>query len=644
MKSNGEEDQNLQFGLFELKLKSEELFSDGAPVKLPPQPFKVLAFLAIRAGQLVTREELQQEIWGADTFVDFDKGLNFCIKQIREALGDNAQTPQFIETLPRRGYRFIAPVEKIAVSSEVALPQTASLQQPDATEQSFEARTSGLTKRPLHWFALAFAAVAALALAGYVWRQRAASPAKPATGKIMLAVLPFENLNADATQDYFSDGLTEEMITQLGRLRPQQLGVIARTTALTYKQTKKDIRQIGQELGVAYVLEGSVRREAGRVRITAQLIQVSDQTHLWAETFDRQQSDMLQIQSEVASRVARSLALELLSTSPANALARKTSQPDAYDAYLKGRYLIIKDTLEDFERSIPFFEQAIAKDPNFAPAYVGLVESYLMMATWRNTPAGEILPKAKPAALKAVELDPSLAEAYSALGSVNFWLEWNWPEAEANFKRAIELNPSNPHIHLHYASYLSTQGQIEAGVEQVKQALQLDPVSLLTNGLAAFFYLRARRFDDAITQARIMLEIEPSSPSAYYCLSSAYTYKGMYREAVETARQQMRKHGEKEETIKARTSGDPHDVILKNRQENLNWMKEAMAKGERVSASYLASVYAELGETDHAFESLEKSFAMREPSFVYFKIHPGYDNLHTDPRFTQLAQRMGLSH
>lgn len=641
MKPNGENDQQLRFGPFELKLKSEELYRDGVPVKLPPQPFKVLALLTINAGQLVTREELRQEIWGAETFVDFDKGLNFCIKQIREALGDNAQSPEYIETLPRRGYRFIAPVE-ILGAAIVGSAEIFPTEQQAESPISVPTNTTGWLRRN-QWRAIVIALAVLLPWAGYgLWRSFP-SQTGPVDEKIMLAVLPFENLNADAAQDYFSDGLTEEMITQLGRLRPERLGVIARTTALTYKKTKKDIRQIARELGVKYVLEGSVRREAGRVRITTQLIQVSDQTHLWAETFDRSQRDMLQIQSEVASRVARSLALELLSASPANSLAGKTSQPEAYDAYLKGRYLIIKDTLEDFERSVPFFERAIAKDPNFAPAYVGLVESHILMATWRNTPAGEVLPKVKAAALKAVELDPMLAEAHAALGSVNFWLEWNWPEAEANFKRAIELNPSNPHTRLYYASYLSTQGQIEAGVTQVKQALQLDPVSLLTNGLSAFFYLRVHRFDDAIAQSKIMLEIEPASPSGYYCLSSAYIYKGMYPEAVETFRQQMRQSGTKAEEIKARTDGDAREVIQRSRLRDLEWIKEAVKKGNRVTAAYCAATYAALGEKDPAFEWLEKAYATREPSFVFFKIDPRYDSLHSDPRYADLVRRMGLT-
>ncbi|HMV49804.1 MAG TPA: winged helix-turn-helix domain-containing protein [Blastocatellia bacterium] len=634
MKPSENAEHPLRFGEFELRLQSEELYRNGAPVKLPPQPFKVLALLLANAGQLVTREELRQAVWGEDTFVDFDKGLNFCIKQIRESLGDNAQTPLYIETLPRRGYRFIAPVERAA---ETAVPENAAV---EIESKSLVAANSSPKRRRLF---LSLIVAAMLALTFYAWRQRAVGPVKPA-GKVMLAVLPFENLNADAEQDYFSDGLTEEMITQLGRLRPRQLGVIARTTALTYKKTKKDIRQIAQELGVGYVLEGSVRRETGRVRITTQLIQAGDQTHLWAETFDRNEGDLLQIQSEVAARVARSLALELLAGTSIHPLAGKTSRPEVYDAYLKGRYLIIKDTLADFARSIPFFEQAIAKDPNFAPAYVGLVEAQVLMATWQNTPAGEVLPKVKPAALKAVELDPALAEAYAALATVNFWLEWNWQEAGANFQRAIELNPSNPHIRLNYAAFLSTQGRTETGVEQVKQALQLDPVSLLTNGLAAFFYLRAGHFDDAIVQGKIMLEIEPDSPSGHYCLYSAYGFKGMYGEAMEVIRRQMRKSGEKEELIQTRTGGDARTAFNNLCRENLRYGKKALAEGKRVSATFQAISAAQLGETQEAFAWLEKAFAAREPSFVYFKIHPGYANLRGDPRFADLARRANLAY
>ena len=658
MHSNGNGDQTIRFGPFELKLRSGELYRDGVAVKLPPQPFKVLALLVEQAGQLVTREEFQQQIWGNDTYVDFDRGLNFCIKQIREALGDQAQSPEYIETLPRRGYRFIAPVEYLTASSiefplEGAETHQTELPSPDVhpqfekpSSQQVESKpaSGGKLLRVFQWQTLAIALiVSALAVTYVLWR-RFNSQASLRNAKIMLAVLPFENLSGDAEQDYFSDGLTEEMITQLGRLQPQRLGVIARTTALTYKHTKKDIHQIGQELGVNYVLEGSVRREADRVRITAQLIQVSDQTHLWAESYERNERDLMQLQSEVAGRVASSLALELLPSSQPDIAASKTSVPEAYDAYLKGKYLVTKDTVPDIERSITYFDQATEKDPNFAAARAAAVDARVLLgAIWKNTPATELLPKAKADALKAIELDPTLAEAYAAMGAVNFWFEWNWPEAEKNLKRALVLNPSNPNTHLAYADYLLVKGQTEAGINEVKQAVKLDPVSLLTNGLAAFFYLRARHYDEAIAQANRMLELEPKSPAAHNCLSSAYLYQGKYEEALEIIRSQMTKAGAKPEAIAALGKGTAKDFILDQRRRNLERLQAATQKGSTFSALNWAGAYINLGEHDKAFEYLEKAFALREPALVFLAVDPRYDSIRLDPRYTDLVRRLKLA-
>jgi TolB-like protein/Tfp pilus assembly protein PilF len=515
-------------------------------------------------------------------------------------------------------------------------------QRPVATEQEIAPKPISPPHR-FQWRAAAVALAVLLLLAFYGLWQRFTSQARPPAGKLMLAVLPFENLSADTAQDYFSDGLTEELITQLGGLRPQHLGVIARTTALTYKKTKKDIRQIGQELGVNYVLEGSVRREAGRVRITAQLIQVSDQTHLWAETYERGEGDMLKLQSEVADRVASSLALELLPALRSDVTASKTTQPEAYDAYLKGRYLVTKDTLPDLERSIPYFDQATEKDPNFAAAYAAAVDARVLLAVWKNTPAGEVLPKAGADARKAIALDPALAEAYAALGAVNFRFEWNWPEAEKNIKRAVALNPSNPNHHILYADYLVSRGEIEATVSEVKQAIKLDPVSLLTNGLSAFLYLRAHRYDEAIAQANRMLELEPKSPAAHDCLARAYTYKGMYQEAREVMLKQMRLNGDKPEKIAAFSRGDAKEAILNSYRQNPAWMKAAVQKGNKIPAHSFAATYTQIGDKDQAFAWLEKSYAAREPSFVFLKINPVYDSLHSDPRFIELAKRAGLT-
>lgn len=656
MHTNGHREPAIRFGPFELKPNSGELCRGEEVVKLPPQPFKVLALLVENAGQLVSREAIQQQVWGQDTFVDFDKGLNFCIKQIREALGDNAQSPQYIETLPRRGYRFIAPVERLApaIANAPSLPERAEVQpqEDSAIDDPVETKVAAApikatgTRNPLRlfqWRTLMIAFLVLLPLTAYFLWQRFTARAHPPAGKVMLAVLPFENLNGDASQDYFSDGLTEEMITQLGRLRPQQLGVIARTTALTYKHTQKDIRQIGRELGVSYVLEGSVRREADRVRITAQLIQVSDQTHLWAETYERDERDILQLQSDVAGRVARSLVVELLPASAAGSLQARSSNPEAYEAYLKGRYLVTKDTLPDLERSIPYFDEATAKDPNFAPAYAAAVDARVLLATWKNTSALEVLSKAKADALKAVELDPMFAEAYAALGSVNFWLEWNWPAADANIKQALALNPSNPNTHLLYADYLVSQRQIEAAVSHIKQAIQLDPVSLLTNGISAYAYLHAGLCDEAIAQANRMLELEPKSPAGHGCLISAYQYKGMYKEARDIMLKQMIAGGAKQESIDALKQGDAKDALARWEHRQVERAKAAIAKGEPVWVLWVAELAAHTGANDLAFTWLEKAYMERLPSLVFLNIHPTWAGLRQDPRFLAFVRRIDLT-
>jgi TolB-like protein/DNA-binding winged helix-turn-helix (wHTH) protein/Tfp pilus assembly protein PilF len=658
MQVNGNTNRSIYFGAFELKPVSGELLCNGVSVKLPPQPFKVLVVLAENAGLLVAREEIQRQVWGDDTFVDFDKGLNFCIKQIREALSDNAQSPRYIETLPRRGYRFIAPVEKPPVANSVngsavdttsatpselsiinsPLPTEGQLPQPVAAISTTSHRS--LTVGRQYKWGIAIAVLAALSIYP-LWRYLKPQSSSPA-GKKMLVVLPFENLNADTNEDYFNDGLTEEMITQLGRLQPRKLGVIARTTALTYKKTPKDIRQIGQELGVNYVLEGSVRRQANLVRITAQLIQVSDQTHLWSETYERSERDMLQIQSEVARRVANSLALELFPTSPKDSTGAASVNPEAYDAYLKGRFLVTKDTLPDLERSIPYFDQATEKDPSFAPAYAAAVDARMLLSTWNNTFSAEVLNRAKADALKAVELDPALGEAYAALGAVNFWFEWNWSEAEKNIKRGIELNPSNPNSHILYADFLLSQGETEAAVSHIQQAIELDPVSLLTNGLAAFFYLRARHCDDAITQAQRMLELEPKSPAAKDCLISAYRYKGMYQEMLEVKQKRVSAEGNRK-AIPALNQGDAKEAIERIERNQLKELKDAVAKGEKRNALWAAHLAAQLGEKDLALEWLEKACEEHLPYCIFINIQQDFDSLRQDHRFTDITRRMELS-
>jgi tetratricopeptide (TPR) repeat protein len=390
------------------------------------------------------------------------------------------------------------------------------------------------------------------------------------------------------------------------------------------------------------VLEGSVRREGGRVRITSQLIQVDDQTHLWAETFDRAENDVLDIQREVATRVASSLSLQLLPKSSSEVAAGKLTKPEAYDAYLKGRYLITKDSLEDLERSIPYFDQAISLDPNFAPAYAAQVEALVLMVDWTGSTTSTDIPKAKAAALKAIELNPAYAEGYGALGAVHFWLEWNWRDAETNLKRAVELNPYNPLTRLNFGRCLLARGQTQEGVNEINEALRLDPVSLLTTGLAAFAHLHAGRYDDATSLSHRMLELEPKSPAARECLFRAQLGKRNYDEALKTVRERMTRGVAKPEALKLLDKGTPKEVIEAQFRQSLEQMNQSAKKGEKVWTYYGAWLAVTLGMKDQAFEWLEKARVERCPSLLYLNVDPIWKPLRSDPRFDQLNQRAAL--
>lgn len=610
------EEEVIRFREFELALKSGELRKDGEVVRLQPQPFKALAFLASHAGQMVSREELQQAVWEGETFVDFEHGLNFCIKQIRAALGDDAQSPRFIETLPRRGYRFIAEVETLngGIESNVA-PEIPSISPVKSSARQF----------------ILIGIVAALIVAGYfLWQSFNRTIPK---SKVMIAVLPFENLDG-ADKDYFSDGMTEEMIARLGQIQPERLGVIARTSVMTYKGTKKDIARIGAELGVDFVLEGSVRREEEKIRITAQLIQTSDQTHLWSQTFDRAAGDALSAQSDVADKIAGALAIELLKDKKGE--AAHSTNAEAVDAYLRGRYLWNRGDRESVAKSIEHFKQAIEKDPDYGAAFAGLADSYRLLGMFYVMLPAESYPKAKEAAMRAIEFDPASAEAYVSLGTIAFRYEWKWEEAERHFLRAIEINPSLGMAHHDYSWFLVSMGRLDEGIEQMKLAQRLDPLSPLANSDVGWVYLMARRYDEAIEQIKRTLEIEPRFGSALACLERAYTLKGQHREALEVL---LRETGNASAVIQ---SSDPQQAVKAIYRQRLERRLEAMEKTRRSSYN-LALLYAAVDERDRAFEWIEKAFEERDPMLVSIRFDPAVDSLRADPRFERLLRRMGFA-
>src|SRR5215472_12810815 len=541
-------DAIFKFGPYELRSRAKELHKYGVKVRFRPQPFQVLQVLLEHAGEVVTREELRAQLWASDTFVDFEHGLNTAVKELRGALSDSAAEPRYIQTLPRVGYRIIVPV---SVEKPAPLSVAAPLQ--DAVEERVVSETVSRFRALLvaglrHRRMLSGIAVALIVGLGVYarWTYVRAKPA-PLTGRSMLAVLPFANLTGDASQEYFSDGLTEEMITRLGNFDPRRLGVIARTSVMHYKNGSPALEQIGRELGVQYVIEGSVRRDANQVRISAQLIQVRDQTHLWARQYDRELKDLLVLQSEVAKDIANEIQLTLGEHKTVIATAQPSLTPqqyEAYDLYLKGRYFWNKRTPEGFQQATEYSQQAIGKGPNYARAYAGLADTFGLMSTWSQVRSNEFMPKARAAAEKALELDESLAEAHTSLALVAETYDYDWQTAEREFRRAIQLNPDYATAHQWFAESLSWQGRFDEALAESERARQLDPLSLIIatdHGSILYF---SRQYDRAIAQCRAVLDMDPSFPRTGGILLSSYAQEGRYVEALAEVEKLRRSNGE----------------------------------------------------------------------------------------------------
>ena len=610
---------SLKFDDVELDLGSYQLRRNGGVIKLERIPMELLIMLASKNGQLVRREEIIEKLWGKDVFVDSEHGVNTAIRKIRNALQDDPEKPRFIETVVGKGYRFIAP---LVTAPEEVIPAV-------STGRRFRSKQ----------FLLIGACLIAVVLAGAYLGLRFFWPGGILTsGRTMLAVLPFENLTGDPDQDYFSDGLTEEMITQLGRLDPQQLGVIARTSAMSYKHSSKAVGQIGRELGVNYILEGSARREGGRVRIAAQLIQVRDQSHVWAAEYDREMQSVLQLQSEVADAIGNEVRLKLAPGPRVHLPIPRVVNPEAYESYLKGRYFIEKWTEEGTRVGREYFEQAIQKDPNYALAYAGLADSYV----WGRAglPPQEALRRARAAATKALELDDTLGEPHAALGQIKFVNDWDWADAEAEFKRAIALNPNDTNALHMYSHYLLSMGRMQESLEISKRALEHDPVSPTMQLHLGFHYLTARQYDLAIPQYLKLLQADPSLPDAHNQLAVAYRQKGLLDQSVAEYLQV--------ETLLGMT---PNQIAeLKSAYEKsgmrgfwLTVLEFTEASGEsKISPYQIASYCAILNKKDESFDWLEKAYNVHDAGLVAIKTDSDFDNLHSDARFAGLLRRMKL--
>ena len=611
---------SLKFDDLELDLGSYQLRRNGSVVKLERIPMELLILLASRNGQLVSREEIVEKLWGKDVFVDSAHGVNTAIRKIRNALQDDPEEPRFIETVVGKGYRFVAPL--LDAPQEVV---------PPVSDHSRLLSTSFLL--------IGACLIGAMFVGAYFGLRHFWPPGTFQGGRTMLAVLPFENLTGDPNQDYFSDGLTEEMITQLGRLDPRQLGVIARTSAMSYKHSTKAVDQIGRELGVNYILEGSARREGGRLRVTAQLIQVRDQSHVWAAEYDREMQSVLQVQSEVAIAIGKEVRLKLAPDQPLQARNPQAVNPEAYEAYLKGRYFIEKWTEEGTRVGREYFEQAIRKDPGYALAYAGLADSYV----WGRVglPPQEALQRARTAATKALELDDTLGEPHAALAQIKFVTDWDWAAAEAQFKRAIELNPNDANALHMYSHYLLSMGRMQESLEVSQRALQHDPVSPTMQLHLGFHYLTARQYDLAIPQYLKVLQADPGLVDAHNQLAVAYRQKGMLDQSVAEYLQV--------ETLLGMTTEQISELKTAYARSGMRefWLTvlEIIESSDQIKISpyQIASYYAILNKKDESFDWLEKAYTAHDASLVAIKTDSDFDNLHSDGRFTDLLRRMRLA-
>ncbi len=620
----------VRFGEFELDLRTGELRSHGHHIILQEKPFQILTALLERPGEMVTREELIKRLWPAGTFVDFDLGLNKTVNRLREALEDSAEQPRFIETFPKRGYRFVAPVTRNGAEAAEVSP----------TSPAQQSKNAALAVGVLRWrSAVAAGLLAIMAMATYVaWRRHSRAPAP--TGRIMMAVLPFQNLTGDPEQEYLTDGLTEETIARLGGLQPERLGVIARTSVMGYKHGDQRLDQIGRELGVQYVLEGSVRRDRNRLRITAQLIQVKDQSHLWAQEYDRSLQDIIALQDDVAAGVTQEIqsrwAIELRN----HPGRHQPANPEAYEAYLKGRYSLNRRTEAGLHNALGYFHAATDADPGYALAYAGLADGYILMVSNYDISPEATVVQARAAANKALALDPGLGEPHAVLALITQNHDWNWEESEREFKLAMAADPTDPTAHFWYSNGLMVRGRFDEGFREMAIARRLDPMSLpIRISEGAEFYM-ARRYDDALGECDRILEIEPNFAAAYLYRGLSYVQKGKWKEALadlETAKRLD------DSPMSAAMLGEAYALTGdKTRPQQILREMQVRAKREHVSPLYPAIVHVGLGDTDLAFSELGAAVEERDTNVLAIKVGAFLDPLRSDQRFADLIRRVGL--
>ncbi len=651
MPSSASSTKIVRFGVFEVDLKSCELRKHGVRLKLPEQPFQVLAVLLEKPGEIITRDELHSRLWQGDTFVDFDHGLNNAVMKLREVLGDSSDNPRFVETIPRRGYRFIAPAEESVYSTQVSVPEPAGLGGgPDPAESGQVEAAVPLTtpvspgthlRRIGLVVAVALAAFAVVGAFVFYYGRAGNSGGVEPEHSTSLVVLPLDNLSGDKDQEYFADGMTDELIANLAKIR--SLRVISRSTAMAYKGTRKPLSEIARELKVDAVVEGTVLRVGNRVRITAELVQVATDRHLWADTYESQIGDVLALQNRVSSAIVHEIRINLTPEDRERLAKTPAVAPEAYENYLKGRYYWNKRTDENLTKAIGYFEEASRQDPHYALAYAGLSDCYAIISAtiFGTMPSSVAAPKAKAAAQHALEIDPTLAEAETSLATVKFNYDWDWAGASAGFERAIHLNPSYATAYQRYSLYLIAMGRTQESFDQINKARELDPLSISINFSLGWRLYMARQYDRALEQLRNTLEMDPSYELPHLVAGQAYEQKGQFDVAIA----ELHKAVDLSHGTPMMISALAHAYARSGNKveaEKLLAQLTAESKGSYVSPYYFAIVYAGLGDNETAINWLEKAFSDRSNGLVFLRAEPELDGLRSHPRFIALQKKLGF--
>ena len=639
----------VRFGTYEVSLQSGEVRKAGMRIRVQQQPMKLLEILLERPGEVVSREELRGRVWTNETFGDFDQALNIAIAKLRSALEDSAENPRFIETLPKRGYRFIADVSVVNADPHPEKSASRAGELPDSQEKKMraghETQRDGLTTmtiapkrrlRPMGRVIVALALVLSLSiLVAWLFRSRGRAP----MGIRSLAVLPLDNLSGDASQGYFADGMTDELITDLSQI--SALRVISRTSVMLYKGARKPLPQIARELNVDAVVEGTVLRSGDKVRITAQLIDASTDEHLWSQSYEGELRDTLALQNRVAGAIADQIRINLTPQEQAALKNVKVVNPEAYESYLKGRYFWNKRTAEGLKVALAYFNQAIDEDPNYAQAYSGLADTYALLGDWQYavmTPK-EAFPKAKAAAIKALALDSTLGEAHNSLAFILDGFDWDLDSGGKEFQRAIELNPGYATAHHWYAWHLSLLGRYDEAIAEMRKAENLDPLSLIINADLAELLVLAHLYDESIRQSRKTIEMDPNFALAHNQLAQAYLQIHMYDEAVAELEKAVQLSGRSPTCVANLARAF---VASGNRSEAVQLLKELKKRASPgySNAAEIAMIYASFGDMEQAMSWLEKGYEERFNPGVLLR--PGFDPLRSDSRFQDLLHRIGL--